>query len=162
MTPGSAVSVIRSETFSSLATAATPSGMPMPRLTTLLASSSSAARRAMTFRSLSSIGGTDPARNRISPLNAGSYCTEKVCQWCSGRATTTQSTKMPGILTCRGLSDPRSAIRSTCAITTPPELRAAIAIASTSSVSASFSMVILPSGSAVVPRTMPTLIGKAR
>ena len=55
MTPGSAVSVIRSAIFSSLATLATPSGMPMPRLTTLLASSSSAARRAMIFRSFSSI-----------------------------------------------------------------------------------------------------------
>ena len=42
----------------------------------------------------------------------------------------------------------------------PPELCAAIAIASASSVSASFSIVMLPSGSAVVPRTMPTWIGK--
>ena len=67
---------------------------------------------------------------------------------------------MPGILTCRGLSEPRSAIRSTCTITRPPEFRTAMAIASTSSVSASFSMVMLPSGSAVVPRMMPTLIGK--
>ena len=51
-TPGSAVSVSRSITFSSVATPATPSGMPMPRLTTLLAFSSSAARRAMILRSL--------------------------------------------------------------------------------------------------------------
>ena len=36
ITPGSAVSVIRSMTCSSFATAATPSGMPMPRLTTPL------------------------------------------------------------------------------------------------------------------------------
>ena len=43
----------------------------------------------------------------------------------------------------------------------PPELRAAMAIASASSVSASRSMVTLPSGSAVVPRMMPTLIGNA-
>jgi len=80
----------------------------------------------------------------------------------AGFARTTQSTKTPGILTCLGLREPRSAIRSTCAITRPPELRAAIAIASTSSVSASFSIVMLPSGSAVVPRTMPTSIGKVR
>src|SRR5260370_26690042 len=40
--------------------------------------------------------------------------------------------------TCLGLSEPRSAIRSTCAITSPSELRTAIAIASASSVSASF------------------------
>ena len=50
MTPGSAVIVIRSMTFSSLATLARPSGMPMPRLTTLLGISSSAARRAMILR----------------------------------------------------------------------------------------------------------------
>ena len=68
---------------------------------------------------------------------------------------------MPGIFTWRGLSVPRSAMRSTCAMTMPPELRAAIAIASASSVSASRSMVMLPSGSAVVPRMMPTSIGKA-
>ena len=43
----------------------------------------------------------------------------------------------------------------------PPDLWAAIAIAWASSVSASFSMVTLPSGSAVVPRMMPTWIGKA-
>ena len=55
---------------------------------------------------------------------------------------------------------PLSAMRSTCAITMPPELCAAIAIASVSSVSASRSIVMLPSGSAVVPRMMPTLIGK--
>ena len=42
ITPGSAVSVIRSMMRSSAATAATPSGMPMPRFTTLLAASSSA------------------------------------------------------------------------------------------------------------------------
>ena len=53
---GSAVSVSKSVIFSSLATFAMPSGMPMPRLTTLFASSSSAARRAMIFRSLISIG----------------------------------------------------------------------------------------------------------
>jgi hypothetical protein len=82
--------------------------------------------------------------------------------WYSGfSATTTQSTRMPGTFTCRGLSVPRSAIRSTWTMTTPPEFLAAIAIACASSVSASFSMVTLPSGSAVVPRMMPTLIGKA-
>ena len=43
-------------------------------------------------------------------------------------------------------------MRSTCTMTTPPELRAAVAIASASSTSASRSIVMLPSGSAVVPR----------
>jgi len=52
-------------------------------------------------------------------------------------------------------------MRSTCAMTTPPELRAAMAMASASSVSASRSMVRLPSASAVVARMMPTWIGKA-
>ena len=68
MTPGSAVMVMRSMIFSSLATEATPSGMPMPRLTTLLALSSNAARRAMILRSLIAIGWSEPARARISPL----------------------------------------------------------------------------------------------
>jgi len=54
-----------------------------------------------------------------------------------------------------------SATRSTCAITSPPELCAAIASASVSQVSASRSMVMLPAGSAVVPRMIATLIGKA-
>ena len=53
---------------SSLATAATPSGMPMPRLTTLFGSSSSAARRAITLRSLIGIGGIEPSGARVSPL----------------------------------------------------------------------------------------------
>ncbi len=52
-------------------------------------------------------------------------------------------------------------MRSTCAITTPPELRAAIAIARLSSVSASRSIVMLPWVSAVVPRMKATSIGKA-
>jgi len=51
--------------------AAMPSGMPMPRLTTLLGFSSKAARRAMIFRSESGIGASEPARMRISPLKAG-------------------------------------------------------------------------------------------
>ena len=67
-------------------------------------------------------------------------------------ATTMQSTSAPGIFTCRGLSVRGSAMRSTCAITSPPELCAAIASDSVSTVSASRSMVMLPSGSAVVPR----------
>ena len=48
-----------------------PSGMPMPRLTTLLGFSSNAARRAMILRSLIGIGGSEPARTLISPENAG-------------------------------------------------------------------------------------------
>jgi hypothetical protein len=68
---------------------------------------------------------------------------------------------MPGILTCRAFRVPRSAMRSTCTMTNPPEFRAAVAMASASRVRASFSMVMLPSVSAVVPRMMATLIGKA-
>ena len=70
ITPGSAVSVMRSMTRSSAATAATPSGMPMPRLTTALGRSSSAARRAMNLRSFSGIGATLAAGTRISPAKA--------------------------------------------------------------------------------------------
>ena len=69
MTPGSAVIVIRSMTFSSLATLARPSGMPMPRLTTLLGISSSAARRAMILRALIAIGAIALICTRISPAN---------------------------------------------------------------------------------------------
>ena len=67
---------------------------------------------------------------------------------------------MPGILTWRGLRLPLSATRSTWAMTMPPELCAAIAMASASSVSASFSMVRLPSASPVVARMIPTWIGE--
>ena len=42
--------------FSSLAMVAIPSGMPIPKLTTLLAFSSKAARRAMTLRGPNSMG----------------------------------------------------------------------------------------------------------
>ncbi len=80
ITPGSAVSVMRSMIRSSLATAEMPSGMPMPRLTTLFGFSSNAARRAMILRSLIGIGGSEPARTLISPENAGLYCVPKVCQ----------------------------------------------------------------------------------
>jgi hypothetical protein len=52
-------------------------------------------------------------------------------------------------------------MRSTCAITSPREFLAAMAMARLSSVSASRSMVMLPSGSAVVPRRKATWIGKA-
>ena len=137
-TPGSAVSVSRSMIPSSAATLDTPSGMPMPRLTTLLGCSSSAARRAMILRSDIGMAAIDEAGTRISPENAALYGSPNVCMWYSGfSATTTQSTRIPGIFTCRGLSDPRSAMRSTCTMTMPPELRAAIAIARPSSVSAS-------------------------
>ena len=70
ITPGSAVRVIRSMIFSSAATLATPSGMPMPRLTTPLALSSMAARRAMIFRSLIAILGIELMGALISPLYA--------------------------------------------------------------------------------------------
>ena len=67
---------------------------------------------------------------------------------------------MPGTFTWRGLSEPASAMRSTCAMTTPPELCAAIAIARLSSVSASRSIVMLPWVSAVVPRMNATSMRK--
>jgi len=71
MTPGSAVSVIRSAIFSSAATDATPSGMPTPRFTTLFARSSMAARRAMILRSLIGIGASDVSGTRTSAAKAG-------------------------------------------------------------------------------------------
>ena len=80
----------------------------------------------------------------------------KVCQWCSGCETTTQSTNIPGIFTSRGLKLPLSATRSTCTITKPSALCTAVATARASSVSASRSMVMFPSGSAVVPRRKAT------
>ena len=55
---------------SSAATLDTPSGMPMPRLTTLLGFNSSAARRAMILRSDIGIAATAEAGTRISPANA--------------------------------------------------------------------------------------------
>lgn len=66
MVPGSVVSVIRSMILSSAATAATPSGMPMPRLTTSLGRSSCAARRAMVLRGPGIIGSTLAAGTRSS------------------------------------------------------------------------------------------------
>src|SRR2546427_86313 len=83
-----------------------------------------------------------------------------VCWWCSGcSAITTQSTSTPGIFTCRGFSPWRSAMRSTWTITMPPELWAAGAMERPSSVSASFSMVTLPAGSAVGPRRVAAGMG---
>jgi hypothetical protein len=69
ITPGSAVSVIRSMTCSSAATAATPSGMPMPRFTTRWPAAP--ARRAMILRRSSPIGSMALAGTRISALKAG-------------------------------------------------------------------------------------------
>ena len=88
--------------------------MPMPRFTTSLRFSSSAARRAIHLRALIAIGASVFTGTRISPANAALYWVTKVCMWCSGlSATTTQSTSTPGIFTCRGFSEPRSARRST-------------------------------------------------
>ena len=80
MTPGSAVSVIRSLIFSSAATAATPSGIPTPRLTTLFGLSSIAARRAMILRSLISSGFSEVSGTRTSEENAALYCVLYVCR----------------------------------------------------------------------------------
>jgi hypothetical protein len=66
---------------------------------------------------------------------------------------------MPGTLTFFGFMVCRSAIRSTCAMTKPPQFFAAIAWASISIVRASLSMVMFPSVSAVVPRMMATSSG---
>src|SRR6266566_3205912 len=68
MPPGSTVSVIRSRMFSSLATAATPSGMPMPRFTTALIFRNIAARLAMTLRMLRGRGVMLPVEILISPV----------------------------------------------------------------------------------------------
>ena len=67
ITPGSAVKVSRSMIDSSAATAATPSGMPMPRFTTTLGRSAMAARRAMILRSDIGSEATLVAGTRISP-----------------------------------------------------------------------------------------------
>ena len=66
--PASTVRVSWSPIPSSLATLETPSGIPMPRLTTALGTSSIAARRAITLRALSSIGGIWDKGIRISPV----------------------------------------------------------------------------------------------
>ena len=66
----------------------------------------------------------------------------------------------PGSRPRAGSSESAAAMRSTCAITSPPEFFAAIAEARLSSISASRSMVMLPAGSAVVPRMSAIWIGK--
>ena len=67
----------------------------------------------------------------------------------------------PGTLTSRIRRLPRVASWRTWAITIPPLLRAAMAIASISPWTASPSIVRLPSSSAVVPRMTATSIGNA-
>ena len=71
MAPASTVSVIRSRIPSSSATAAMPSGIPMPRFTIELIFSSIAARRAITLRASSAVlpGASDTTRT--SPAYAG-------------------------------------------------------------------------------------------
>ena len=71
MIPGSAVSVTCCSRFSSLATAATASGMPMPRLTTPPIGSSIAQRRAMILRSSRAKGGMRSSGTRSWPEKAG-------------------------------------------------------------------------------------------
>ena len=65
---------------------------------------------------------------------------------------------MPGIFTSRGLSIRMAVVRSTWTITMTPEFLAACAIDSVSRVTASCSIVMLPAGSAVVPRRNATSI----
>ncbi|EXI67540.1 MAG: hypothetical protein AW08_01801 [Candidatus Accumulibacter adjunctus] len=67
ISPDSTVSVSRCEMRSSLATAATPSGMPTPRLMMPFGGSSKAARRAMILRSLSGVETMLAAGTRNSP-----------------------------------------------------------------------------------------------
>ena len=100
ITPGSAVSVSRSLTFSSAATAATPSGMPMPRFTTLFGAQLHGRARAMTLRR--PIGSA--RRTATSPRRPGCRRREGLRVVSGASATTTQSTSTPGILTCAGLS----------------------------------------------------------
>ena len=72
--PVSAVRVRNSKIPSSLATLATPSGMPIPRLTTMFGRSSKAARRAMILRSSIASGSTLAVGTLNSQLKAGLYC----------------------------------------------------------------------------------------
>jgi hypothetical protein len=69
--PGSTVSVIRSRIRSSAATAATPSGMPIPRFTTAFVDRNIAARRAITLRASRGIGASPVLGAVISPVYAG-------------------------------------------------------------------------------------------
>ena len=68
--PGSAVRVTCRSTRSSAATAATPSGMPIPRFTTPPSGSSIAARRAITLRSSSGKGAMRSSGTRSWPEKA--------------------------------------------------------------------------------------------
>ena len=65
--------------LSSAAQALATSGMPMPRLTTLLGRNSSAARRAMILRTDMGVAGTCDEGTRISPENAALYGSMNVC-----------------------------------------------------------------------------------
>ncbi len=70
ITPGSVVIVKRSMTCSSFVMLAMPSGMSMPRFTTLFAINSNAARCAMILRSFKGIGAMELAATRNSLENA--------------------------------------------------------------------------------------------
>ena len=99
--------------------------MPKPILTAMPSRSSMATRRAITFwMFISGVRNDDSGRN-TSPEMAGSYGVSVVCIW-SG-ATTMSSTNTPGTRTSCGFSVPFSTTRLTCAMTTPPLLRAASA-----------------------------------
>jgi len=132
----------------------TPSGMPIPRLTIILGLSSKEALRAIILRSSIGRGSTVAVGILNSQLKAGLYSVTYVCRWFSGLAKTTQSTRIPGILTCLAFKAPLSAILSTCTMTNPPEFFHCHSHRQTSSVTGSFSIVTLPSISAVVPRSI--------
>ena len=97
------------EHCSSLATLAMPSGMPMPRLTTLfgLQLERRAPRDDLAFGPIC-IGGIDSHRHADFAAE-GRVVRRRRRSASDARAgaTTTQSTRMPGILTCRGFSVPR-------------------------------------------------------
>ena len=71
ITPGSAVRVSKSMMSSSAATADTPSGIPIPKLTTSFARNSRAALRAMILRISKAIACRLDVSARISPENTG-------------------------------------------------------------------------------------------
>jgi hypothetical protein len=144
--------------FSSVATLATPSGMPMPRLTTLLGRSSSAARRAITLRSHSGMGQHAVLRHpdfagigRVVGSDKRLHVVRRLALPAPRRppahARHLDHARVQGAAFGNAFH-----LRNDNA----PELRAAMAMASASSVRASRSMVRLPSGSAVVARMMPT------
>ena len=143
--PGSAVKVTNRSTFSSAATAATPSGMPIPKIDhSAQGKFEAAAARddpALVQRQL-----LDPVQRHPQLPGQGRTVRRRSrsARGSPDERRPRNPRECPGICTALGLSDPSSASRSTCTMTSPREFRAAIAIASVSNVSASRSIVMLP------------------